>query len=245
MTTRIAAVGDVHFGLDAAGTLRERYRRLADDAGALLLAGDLTRRGTRAEAEALAEELATVAVPLVVVLGNHDLESGAEAHLCTCLEDAGATVLEGSGTVLELDGCRVGVAGTIGFGGGFPGATCADFGEAENKAFVRRSRELAASLHAALHALDGPDVRIALTHYSPVRATLEGENPEIFPFLGSHFLAEAVDRGGADLALHGHAHHGSERGRTAGDVPVRNVAEPVLGEPYRIFDLDRIADAAA
>lgn len=75
--------------------------------------------------------------------------------------------------------------------------------------------------------------------------TLEGENPEIFPFLGSHFLAEAVDRGGADFALHGHAHHGSERGRTAGGVPVRNVAEPVLGEPYRIFDLDRIVDAVA
>jgi Icc-related predicted phosphoesterase len=244
VTARIAAVGDVHFGVDAAGTFGERYARVGDDAAVLLLAGDLTRRGTRAEAEGLAEELTRVEVPLVVVLGNHDLESGAEDHLRGRLEAIGATVLEGTATTLELDGCRVGVAGTIGFGGGFAGATCADFGEQENKAFVARSRRLAGSLRTALETLDA-DVRIALTHYSPVRDTLHGEPPEIFPFLGSYLLADAVDRGGADLALHGHAHHGCERGRTSAGVPVRNVAQPVLGEPYRIFDLTRLADEAA
>lgn len=240
MTARIAAVGDIHFGTDAAGSFRQRFRGIEDHASALLLAGDLTRRGTRDEADALAEELSNVAVPVVVVLGNHDLESGEQEHLRGRLDDVGATVLEGSSTVLDIDGCRVGVAGTIGFGGGFPGATCADFGEPENKAFVGRSRALAASLQDALECLQDADLRIGLTHYSPVRATLTGENPEIFPFLGSHFLAEAVDRGGACLTLHGHAHHGSERGETAGGVPVRNVAEPVLGEPYRIFDLERV-----
>lgn len=242
---RIAAVGDIHFGLDAQGNFGRLYERVSADAGALLLAGDLTRRGTHAEAEGLAEELAHIEVPIVTVLGNHDLESGADAHLRDCLEGIGATVLEGTSTVLEVDGCRVGIAGTIGFGGGFPGGTCADFGEAENKAFVARSRRLAASLQEALGGLAGAEVRIALTHYAPVRDTLDGENPEIFPFLGSHFLADAVDRGGGDLALHGHAHHGSERGRTAGGVPVRNVARPVLGEPYRVFDLRRITDEAA
>lgn len=240
MTTRIAAVGDIHFGTDAVGQLSQRLHGIEDDAAALLLAGDLTRRGTRDESEALAGELADVAIPLVVVLGNHDLESGEQEHLNETLRGIGATVLEGTSTVLDVDGCRVGVAGTVGFGGGFPGATCADFGEPENKAFVRRSRVLAASLQDALEELDDAELRIALTHYSPVRATLEGENPEIFAFLGSHLLAEAVDGGGACLALHGHAHHGSERGETAGGVPVRNVAEPVLGEPYRIFDLEQV-----
>lgn len=242
---RIAAVGDVHFGLDAKGVFGQRYARVSQDAGALLLAGDLTRRGTHEEAEGLVEELAPIDVPIIAVLGNHDLESDADAHLRDCLEASGVTVLEGTATVIDVDGCRVGVAGTVGFGGGFPGGTIADFGEHENKAFVARSRRLAASLRAALEDLTEADVRIALTHYAPVRETLEGENPEIFPFLGSSFLADAIDEGGGDLALHGHAHHGSERGRTARGVPVRNVARPVLGEAYRVFDLRRISDDAA
>ena len=47
------------------------------------------------------------------------------------------------------------------------------------------------------------DLRLALLHYSPVRDTLQGEPPEIFPFLGSYLLAEAIDAAGADLASTG------------------------------------------
>src|SRR5919112_549059 len=67
---------------------------------------------------------------------------------------------------------------------------------------------------------EGCDVRVALTHYSPVPETLAGEPLEIYPFLGSYLLAEAIDTAGADLALHGHAHRGSEQGMTAGGVQV-------------------------
>jgi len=74
-------------------------------------------------------------------------------------------------------------------------------------------------------------------HYSPVPDTLVGEPPEIFAFLGSYHLAEAVDRAGADIAIHGHAHRGRDQGVTPGGVPVRNVAQPVLGGPYRVFEL--------
>lgn len=243
--SRLAAVGDLHFGRDARGQLGPRYRDLADEAGALLLAGDLSRRGRPEEAEGLVEEFERVSVPVVAVLGNHDHESGDADGFRRTLEDGGITVLEGESTVVELDGLRVGIAGGIGFGGGFPGGTCADFGETENKAFVARGRTTAASIRQALEGLTDVDVRVALMHYSPIRATLEGENPEIYPFLGSHFLEDAVDRGGAHLAIHGHAHHGSEHGRTASGVPVRNVAEPVIGAPYRVFDLSAIAEEAA
>jgi hypothetical protein len=50
-------------------------------------------------------------------------------------------------------------------------------------------------------------------------------------------LAEAVDAVGADLVLHGHAHGGSEKGTTAGGVPVRNVAQPVIGHSYNLYCL--------
>jgi len=60
----------------------------------------------------------------------------------------------------------------------------------------------------------------------------------IHAFLGSNQLGEAVDRAGADLAVHGHAHAGSRRGATEGGVPTFNVARPVLGAPYTIITVD-------
>ena len=51
------------------------------------------------------------------------------------------------------------------------------------------------------------------------------EAPEIFPFLGTSRLAEVIDRHGADLVLHGHAHHGKLDGHTRGGVPVHHVAD--------------------
>ena len=43
---RIAAVGDLHAGPDSAGSIRPRFDGIEERADVLLLAGDLTRRGT-------------------------------------------------------------------------------------------------------------------------------------------------------------------------------------------------------
>lgn len=234
---RLAAVGDVHVGTDSAGRLGPRLDGVDDRCDALLLAGDLSRRGLPEEARTLVSELADVDVPIVCVLGNHDVESGRQGEFRAVLEDADIVVLEGESIVLDTPAGRLGVAGTVGFGGGFPGATCADFGEPEMKAFVARSRHLADSLRTALEKIADADHTVALTHYAPVRATLVGEPLEIYPFLGSYHLAEAIDSAPVDLALHGHAHHGSPEGATPGGVPVRNVAQPVLDAAYAIFEL--------
>lgn len=231
---RIAAVGDIHLGLDSAGTLRPHLEDLDERADLLCIAGDLTRHGDPEEASVLADELAGLGVPVVAVLGNHDYHSDREELVRKVLVEAGLTVLEGERVTYDIDGVTVGVAGTKGFGGGFPGASASDFGEPEMKAFVRHSQKLAASLREQLEALD-TDVRIALTHFSPVEETLRGERLEIFPFLGSYYLAEAIDAAGADLAFHGHAHVGSEKGMTPGGVPVRNVAQPVLQHAYKVY----------
>jgi Icc-related predicted phosphoesterase len=233
---RIAAMADVHFGRDSAGTLRPHLDDLAERADVLLVAGDLTTCGHPDEARALARELRGLGVPVVAVLGNHDLHADREDELRAVLEEAGVTVLEGEGTTLELDGARLGIAGAKGFGGGFAGACAADFGEPQMKAFIRHTKEVSARLQEVLEGLDA-EVRVALLHYSPVEATLRGERPEIFPFLGSYLLAEAVDRAGADLVLHGHAHAGAPQGVTPGGVPVRNVAQPVIGRAYLVFAL--------
>ncbi|HEY4463533.1 MAG TPA: metallophosphoesterase [Streptosporangiaceae bacterium] len=233
---RVAAVGDVHLAEDLRGTLRPQFAGIADNADVLLLAGDLTRHGDLAEARVVADEFGGLPVPVVAVLGNHDYQSDLNDQITAVLQDAGITVLEGTGVVLSLPGGRLGVAGTKGFGGGFPGRSGSEFGEPEMKAFIRHSRQLAEGLARALKELDA-GFRVALTHYSPVEDTLAGEPPEIYPFLGSYFLAEAIDSVPADLAVHGHAHAGAEKGRTPGGVPVRNVARPVLRRAYAVYCL--------
>ncbi|MDQ0840711.1 metallophosphoesterase [Streptomyces sp. V1I6] len=236
---RVAAVGDIHLAPDSRGLLRPAWETLGDCADMLLLAGDLTRHGTVEEAEVVADEIKGLPVPVVAVLGNHDYHSDLQDEVTGVLERAGATVLEGEGTVLDVGGTKVGIAGTKGFGGGFAGRSAGEFGEPEMRSFVRYSRRCAADLARSLVDLreQGCEVLIALTHFSPVPDTLAGEPPEIYPFLGTYLLAEAVDEAEADLAVHGHAHMGTEHGMTAGGVKVRNVAQPVIGHAFAVYHL--------
>ncbi|MFF8606606.1 metallophosphoesterase [Streptomyces sp. NPDC015346] len=244
---RVAAVGDIHLGEDSRGTLRPAFETLGESADVLLLAGDLTRHGTVAEARVVAEEVEGLPVPVVAVLGNHDYHDDAQHAITEVLGDAGVEVLEGSGVVIPVQGTRLGIAGTKGFGGGFPGRSAGEFGEPVMKAFVRHSRDCAQGLRRALRELADREctTRIALTHFSPVPDTLAGEPLEIFPFLGSYLLAEAVDEAGADLAVHGHAHLGAEHGVTPGGVRVRNVAQPVIGRAFAIYHLHPSAQEPA
>src|SRR5262245_31386806 len=233
---RVAAVADLHVGLDSCGMLAPRFESLADDADVLLLGGDLTQVGAPDEAKVLAAELDAVSVPVVAVLGNHDLHHDAADEVRAILEDAEVTVLDGDVVTVAVAGTTLGVMGDVGFGGGFAGATGSAFGEPEMKQFMRRTERSAERIQTGLDVLD-TEIRIVLLHYAPVKDTVIGERAEIFPFLGSSLLAHAVDAAGADLVVHGHAHAGTEQGVTAGGVRVRNVALPLIHRPYRVFRL--------
>jgi len=235
---RVAAVADIHAGPETAGALAPLLTGLRDEADILFLAGDLTRAGKPAEAEILAAELAEVGVPIVAVLGNHDYHSDQASEITTILKDAGIHVLDRGSVVLDVAGQRVAIAGTKGFGGGYDAALADDFGEPEMKAWIRHAEAEAETLEDVLTALVG-DVRIVLLHYAPIPDTLDGERLELYPFLGNSMLGEAIDRSGADLVLHGHAHHGSHAGTTHGGVPVRNVAQSVIRAPYVVFTIER------
>ncbi|MCB5164257.1 metallophosphoesterase [Streptomyces bambusae] len=240
---RVAAVGDIHLGPGAEGRLRPALTALPGSADVLLLAGDLTRHGTPEEARVVAAEVAGLPVPVVAVLGNHDYDSDRQDDVTRILAESGVTVLEGDAVRLDLPGGPVGIAGTKGFGGGFPGRCATEFGEPEMKAFIRLTRRCADGLRRSLYELAGQGcaVRIALTHFSPVADTLAGEPPEIHPFLGSYLLAEAMDEAGCELAVHGHAHMGIEHGMTAGGIRVRNVAMPVIDRAFAVYHLDPVA----
>jgi Icc-related predicted phosphoesterase len=234
---RLAAVGDLHVGTDSVGQLRDGFASLSEEADVLLLAGDLTKRGELAEADVLAGELRDLPVPIIAVLGNHDHESEQQRALTQRLLDVGVRVLEGSATALEIGGVRLGIAGGKGFAGGFVGASATAFGEREMKVFANAGLLSAAAMESALSSLD-TDVRVLLTHYAPIRGTLHGESPELYPLLGNYLFAELADRCGVDLVVHGHAHDGTEKGATPSGIPVRNVAQPVLRRPYAVYGVE-------
>jgi Icc-related predicted phosphoesterase len=228
----------MHMDDDVVGRFRPALEELPDKADVLLLGGDLTRHGTESEARCVAIEFGRLGVPVVAVLGNHDYHCDQVPRVVEILNEVGITVLEGSSIVLDTPGGRLGVAGAKGFGGGFAGRCASEFGEPEMKAFIRTTCDISDRLGLVLRKLDC-DIRVALTHYAPVPETLAGEPPEIYPFLGSYLLGQAIDSAPTALAIHGHAHHGSERGATTAGVRVRNVAHPVIKQAYSVFHLGR------
>ena len=55
--------------------------------------------------------------------------------------------------------------------------------------------------------------------------------------LGSDRLATPIAEYGADLVLHGHAHAGALEG-SIGQIPVYNVAVPVIGRDFWVIALE-------
>jgi len=244
-TIKLAALADIHCRAGFHGKLAPIFAQAAAQADILVLCGDLTDFGKPEEAHVLAKELASAANRSIVgVLGNHDYESNHVDEVRAILRDAGVNLLDGD--VYEAHG--VGFAGVKGFAGGFGEAMLRPFGEPSLKAFVHEAIEESLKLECALGSLRTPH-RIALTHYAPIEATVIGERPEIFAYLGTSRLEETLQRYPVHMAFHGHAHHGTLEGRTGRGVPVYNVALPLLMRqlhtPFRIFELPAVEEQAS
>jgi uncharacterized protein len=235
-TVRVAAAGDVH----AVEPLRERLERafaaVADDCDLVLLAGDLTTHGLPEQAAVLADACGTFETPVIAVLGNHDHHSGRCDEVKGALADGGIVVLDRSHTILEIGDAEVGVVGTKGFVGGFPGAEIADFGEPALRHVYQETTLEVDALERGLEEIAGCHKRIVLLHYAPVQDTLVGEPERIWAFLGSGRLAGPIGAHRPDLVVHGHAHHGAPRG-SIGEVPVHNVAVHVTGQDFALFEV--------
>ncbi len=234
---RIAALADLHFSPQSYDRIREQMNHVREEADLLVIAGDLTNYGKVEEMESLLNALVRIRVPIVAVLGNHDYESGQEEQLKKMLTAEGVKVLDGSS--YERDG--IGFAGTKGFFGGFGRGALTAFGEREVKQFVQAGIDEAVKLERGLAQLR-TEKRVVITHYAPVCDTVKGEPMDIYPYLGSSRLSEVIDRFGALMAFHGHAHHGIPDGKTTGGVPVHNVALQIImnngnSKPYRVFDI--------
>jgi Icc-related predicted phosphoesterase len=235
---RVAALGDLHCSKTSQGAFQPLFARIGEAAELLLLAGDLTDYGLPEEARILAREMATLRIPVVAVLGNHDFESGKQDEVRQLLVDSGVVILDGD--AVEING--VGIAGVKGFGGGFGQRALGPWGETIIKQFVHAAVDEALKLEAALARLRTNHL-IALLHYAPVQDTAEGEPLEIYPFIGSSRLEEPINRYPVSFVVHGHAHRGQLEGSTKSGVPVYNGSLPLLARSFadrptfRVFEV--------
>ncbi len=233
---RIAAAGDIHCKPAIREKVIESFAAVAGEVDVILLAGDLTTHGEAEQGAILADAVRPLELPVVAVLGNHDLHVNRPRELIDVLEDAGVSVLDRSWKVIDFDGCELGIAGVKGFVGGFPGSHLPDFGEPSLRAVYSECGDEAAALDEGLRAISHCPYRVALLHYSPSTETLEGEPREIWTMLGTDRLAAPIREHEPDLALHGHAHAGTFEG-AIGAVPVYNVSVPVMGRDFWVFEL--------
>ncbi len=235
---RLAALSDLHYSKTSQGSAQALFAQIADTADVLVLCGDLTDYGLADEARVLAKDLSAAKIPVVSVLGNHDFEAGEEREIVQILADVGVKTLDGDTWEFR----NVGFAGVRGFCGGFGRGALGPWGEKIIKDFVHEAVQEALKLESALARLTTQQ-RVVLMHYAPVRATVEGEPLEIFPFLGSSRLEEPLGRFDVTVVFHGHAHKGAPEGATATGIPVYNVSHAVLKAnypdrpPFRLFDV--------
>ncbi len=236
---RLAAVGDIHYTQASRGTRQSLFSYMADTADIVLLCGDIIDYGLPEEARLFAQEIsATVKLPILAVLGNHEYESGKQDEVQRIFTDVGILVLDGDAQVVH----GVGFAGVKGFPGGFGQHALQAWGEESIKRFVQESVSETLKLESALAKLRTVP-RVALLHYAPIAETVMGESAEIWAFLGSSRLEEPLNRYAVSVVFHGHAHRGRAEGKTQANIPVYNVALPLLRQhypdrpPVRIYEL--------
>jgi Icc-related predicted phosphoesterase len=235
MGIRVAAAGDVHADASRRADLEAAFTNLRGNADLVLLAGDLTTHGRPEEAQVVAQASQLAELPVFSVLGNHDWHSNRADEVNAVMEEAGVQMLDRAWTTCDVGGESVGIVGTKGFVGGFPGSHLPDFGEPLLREVYAETGREADAIDEGLRATEECDFQIVLLHYSPTLMTLEGERPEITAFLGCDRLAHPIADHCPDLVLHGHAHAGRFDG-TIGSVPVFNVALPMKRE-FWVFEL--------
>jgi Icc-related predicted phosphoesterase len=240
----VAAAGDIHCRETRRADVVRAFAGIAGRADLVLLAGDLTAHGDPAEARVLAEAAREVEVPVLAVTGNHDWHAGRQEEIVGVLEEAGVTVLERSWSIQEVGGVEVGIVGTKGFVGGFPGSHLPDFGEPLLRRVYAEATADVESIDAGLRAVAVCPLRIVLLHYSPAAATLAGEPEGIWAFLGTDRMAPPIAEHAPDLVVHGHAHAGAFQG-AIGESPVYNVSVPVIERDFWVFELSGISEAAS
>lgn len=260
---RIAAISDLHYGINEEGylTLSEIGEQFAaaDKLGAdlLVLGGDNTDRANFEKSYDFAQTARTnFSRRIVAIGGNHDNEKTLES-----LRQVGIEVLDGSTTMMELDGFRIGVFGQ---NGSLPfqlreslrGEDWDTVQTPAHQVYTRRHYHPVAEREINALVIQGIDVLIALSHVPlyPQQVTDVVSNPqlkEMTPDTMEYIESLPVRR---KIALSGHTHSFKKRqfGRAnpvailESETVVGNIAYPnmVRGEqsPITFIDIYQMED---
>lgn len=194
----------------------------------LLLAGDLLDRGRVGAFKPALDLLELVAqgAPIVGVFGNEDYDTIREAIAKTYPR---VLWLQDDYTVVDC-GCEsLGIVGSTGALDSLTRWQARNRPELE-RVFRERPRLLEELISRARREAGRV---VLLTHYAVSRATVEGEDPRIYPYLYSSMMERMIARARPSAAVHGHAHNGKPRASVAG-VPVYNVALPLNKRIVRV-----------
>jgi len=233
----IAAVSDIH--VNKYPIQKDFFNRVNDNANLFIIGGDMNN-GKKEEVEHFLDLVSGVRIPMIVVFGNHDCDTdNIEGIKEMLLKNPLIKILDGEYVEYELNGKRLGIAGTKGFGGGFTPHRMASRGEQAAKSFVEEEGREVEKLDVALHQMENaaPDFKIALTHWAAFEETIEGESRELYILLGSSRLGDVIERATPHLALSGHAHYGPQGIKKArGKISACNIAYKVNEGKMPLFD---------
>ncbi len=152
--------------------------QISTKADVLVLCGDLTDFGLPEEAAAARQGPLRRENSTVGVLGNHDYEGGKSEEI----KKGCRTPASSSWTATPREVHGVGFAGVKGFAGGFGRGTLGPWGE-DAVRIRTRSRERSVETGNRARASANASQNRRTARIRPVRATCEGEPPEIVPWL--------------------------------------------------------------
>jgi len=182
---KIFAVGDIHGDTKHFDDASELIR----SADLVVLCGDLTTRGDRADAEVVVSCIERYTKNIIAVHGNWD-------------RDEVRTFLEGRGYSVHGRGKIIGGIGFFGVGGSSqtPMNTVSEYSE----------DEIAEYLRAGYRDIAGAGTKVLVSHVPPRKAR---DRTFIGLHGGSRAVRDFIDSNSIDLCLVGHIHeaHGEER----------------------------------
>lgn len=233
----IVAISDIH--VNKYPIQKGFFDDVNGNADLLIIGGDMNN-GKKEEVVHFLDLVSGVKIPMVIIFGNHDCDtSNGEGIKKELIKNPLITILDGEYVEYELNGKKLGISGTKGFGGGFAPYRIVGRGESVVKDFVEEEHREVAKLETALLQMKNatPDFKIALTHWAAFEETIEGEPKEFYVMLGSSKLGDAIELANPHLTLNGHAHHGPKGIKKArGKIPACNIAYKVNDAKMPLFD---------
>jgi Icc-related predicted phosphoesterase len=216
----IAAVSDVH-----SPRFYEQYveaiGKLNVNPDLFLIAGDMIYRGSFEEYQKVYNVLfGKINCPIVACFGNEEFPEIREKIKESFKE---IRFLDDQSIVLQIGGKSVGIFGST---GSLDTPTRWQKANIPNIEKIFSQRIELAEKHLQRMFTD---LKILLLHYAPTYKTLEGENPNFYPFLGSQLYENVIIKTKPSLVIHGHSHNGIKKA-WVDTVPVFNVCLSVNKE---------------